>query len=105
MRWPNPDEEPAVKKVILSEDTAARNEVIRYEREREAKVGAGGRVWWTDSSKSDDGRVGAAAMCKHGDHWITFHSHLGTRRVEVYDALLWVIGLALRESLRKRDPL
>ena len=32
-----------------------------------------------------------------------FHSHLDTGRVEVYDAELWAIGLALRESVRKRD--
>jgi len=34
-----------------------------------------------------------------------FRSHLGTGRVEVYDAELWAIGLALRESVRKRDRL
>jgi hypothetical protein len=29
-------------------------------------------------------------------------THLGTGRMEVYDAELWAIGLALRESLKKR---
>jgi hypothetical protein len=43
MRWPNPDEEPAVKMVILSEDTAAKKEAICWARARKAKVGAG--VW------------------------------------------------------------
>jgi hypothetical protein len=41
MRWPNPDEEPAVKTVILCEGTVAKKEAIRWAREREAKVGAG----------------------------------------------------------------
>jgi len=50
MRWPNPDEELAVKTVILSEDTAAKKEAIRWAREREAKVGAGVWMWWTDGS-------------------------------------------------------
>jgi ribonuclease HI len=62
-------------------------------------------MWWTDGSRSDDGRVGAAAVCKHGDGWKAFGSHLGTGRVEVYDAELWAIGLALRESVKKRDML
>jgi hypothetical protein len=43
MPWPNPDKDPAVKTVILSEDTAAKREAIRWTTEREAKVGAG--VW------------------------------------------------------------
>jgi ribonuclease HI len=62
-------------------------------------------MWWTDGSRSDDGRVGAAAVCKHGDGWKAFRSHLGTGRVEVYDAELWAVGLALRESVKKRDVL
>jgi hypothetical protein len=39
----NPDEEPAVKTVILSNDTMAKREAIHWAREREANVGAG--VW------------------------------------------------------------
>jgi hypothetical protein len=50
MRWPNPDEEPPVKTVILIEDTAAKKEAIRWAREREAKVGAVIWMWWTDGS-------------------------------------------------------
>jgi len=66
-RWANLDEEPAVKMVILSEDMVAKREAIHWAREREAKVGAGVWMWWTDGSQSDDGRVGAAAVCTHGD--------------------------------------
>ena len=45
MRWPRPDEEPAVKTLILSDDTAAKREAKRWAREREAKVGAGVWMW------------------------------------------------------------
>jgi len=105
MRWPNHDEELAVKTVILSEEMAAKREAIRWAREREAKVGAGVWVWWTDGSRSYYNRVGAAAACKHGDRWKAFRSQLGIRGKEINDAELWVIGLALRESVNKRDTL
>jgi hypothetical protein len=51
-------------------------------------VGAGVWMWWTDGLRSDYGRVGAAAVCKHGEGWKAFRSHLSTGRVEVYDAEL-----------------
>jgi ribonuclease HI len=105
MRWPNTDEEPAVKTVILSEDKAAKREAIRWAREKEAKLGAGVWMWWTDGSRSNDGRVGDAAVCKHGDRCKAFRNHLGTGRMEVYDAELWAIGLALPESVMKRNTL
>jgi hypothetical protein len=50
MRWHRPDEEPAVETVILSDDTAAKREAKRWAREREAKVGVGIWMWWTDRS-------------------------------------------------------
>jgi len=103
--WPSPEEEPAGKTVILSKDTAAKREAIRWAREREAKVGAGIWMWWTDGSRSDDGRVGAAAVWKHGDRWEAFRSHLGTGQMKVHDAELWAIGLAVQESVRNRDTL
>jgi len=62
-------------------------------------------MWWTDGSRFDDGRVGATAVCEHGDHWKACRSHLGTGRMDVYDADLWAIGLALRESVMLRDTL
>ena len=69
MRWPNPDKEPAVKTVILNDDTAPKRETIRWAREREAKVCTLVWVWWMDGSRSDNRRVGAAPVCKHGDGW------------------------------------
>jgi ribonuclease HI len=62
-------------------------------------------MWWTDGSRSDDGRVGAAAVCKHGNEWKTGRSYLGTRRMEVFDAELWAIGLALGETVKRREIL
>jgi len=62
-------------------------------------------MWWTDGSQSDDSRVGAAAVWKHGDRRNAFRSHLGTGPMEVYHGELWAIGRALRESVRKRDTL
>jgi len=65
MRWPNPDQEPAGWTVILYTDTAPKREAIRWARDREAMVGAGVGLWRTDRLQSDNGRGGAAAVCKH----------------------------------------
>jgi len=62
-------------------------------------------MWWTDGSRSDDGRVGAAAVCKHGNQWRPRRSFLGTGRMEVFDAELGAIGLALGETIEKRETL
>jgi len=58
-----------------------------------------------DGSRSDDGRVGAAALFEHQDGWKAFCCHLCTGQMEVYDAELWAIGHALRGSAKKRDRL
>jgi len=105
MRWPNPAKVLAVKTVILREDMAAKREVIRWAREREAEVGAAGWMWWIDGSRSNDGRVGAAAVCNHGDRREAFCCHLCTVQMQVHDAELWAIRLALWESVKKRDTL
>jgi len=62
-------------------------------------------MWWTDGSHSDNGRVGAAAVCKHGNQWSCSHSILGTGRMEIFDAELWAIGLALDVTFEKRETL
>jgi len=41
----------------------------------------------------------------HRDGWMAFRSHFGTGRVVGYHAELWPVGLAFRESVRKRDTL
>jgi len=63
MCWPAPGEEPAVKTTILDDDAAAKRAAERWAREKEGKSGSGAWVWWTDGSQTDDGRVGATAVC------------------------------------------
>jgi len=105
MSWPAPGEEPAVRTTIQDETTAAKSAAQRWPREKEAKIGAGVWMWWTDGSRSDDGRVRAAVVCKHGNEWRPRPSFLGTRRMEVFDAELWAIGLALDVAIENRQTL
>jgi len=44
-------------------------------------------------------------VCKHGSEWRTRRSYLGTRRMEVFDAELWAIGLALGKTVKRRETL
>ena len=103
MNWPAPGEEPAVRTTILDDTTAGKSAAQRWAREKEAKVGAGVWMWRTYGSRSDDGGVGAAAVCKHGNEWRCRCSFLGTGRMEVFDAKLWAIGLALDVAIAKRE--
>jgi len=86
MNWPAPGEEPAVRTTILDNTTAAKSAVQRWARQKEAKVGEGVWMWWTNGSRSDDSRVGDAAVCKRGNEWRSRRSFLGTGRMEVFDA-------------------
>jgi len=103
MMWPAPGEESVVRTIILDDTTAAKRTAQRWPREQEARMGAGVWMWWTDGSRSGDGRVGAAAVCKHGKQWRSRRSCLGTGRMEVFDAELGAIGLALAETIEKRE--
>ena len=58
-------------------------------------------MWWTDGSRSDDGRVGAAAVCKRGNHWRSRHSYLSMGSMDAFNAELWAIGLALDGRSRR----
>jgi len=58
-------------------------------------------MWWTDGSRSDDGQVGAEAVCKHSNEWRTPQSYLSPGRMEVFDAELWAIGLALWQTVKR----
>jgi ribonuclease HI len=60
-------------------------------------------MWWTDGSRSDDGRVGTAAVCKHRDKWRSRRCYLGIAQMVVFDAELWAIGLALEETIKKTE--
>jgi hypothetical protein len=68
-------------------------------------VGAGVWMLLIDRLRSNEGGVRAEAVCKHRDGWRAFPSHLGTRRIELYDVVLRASGLALLESVKKWDTL
>jgi hypothetical protein len=103
MKWPPPGKVTVVRTTILDDTTAANGAAQRWAREKEANVGAG--VWklWTDGSRSDDGQVGAAAVCKHENECMSRHSILGNGRMEVFDAKLRAIELALDVVIEKRE--
>jgi hypothetical protein len=105
MNWLAPGEQPAVRTTKLDVTAAAKSATQSWARETEANIAAGVITWGTDGSRSDDGRVGAAAVCTQGNEWRSHHSILGTGRVEVYDAELWAIGPALDVGIEKREPL
>jgi len=102
MSWPAPGEEPVVRTTIL-DTSAAKSTAQRWATEKEAKIGAGVWMWWTDGSHSDDGQVGAAAVCKHRNEWRSRRSFLGTGCMDVFDAEPWVIGLALDVAIEKSE--
>jgi len=58
---------------------------------------------WTHGSRSDDGRVGAASVCKHRNAWRARRGYLGSGRMVVSDSELWAIGLALDATIKKRE--
>jgi len=105
MGWPAPGEGPAVKTTILDDTAPAKRAAQRWAREKEAKLRAGVWMWWADGGCSDDCRVGAAAVCKHGNEWRPRRSFLGTGHMEVFDAELWAIGLARDVPIEMRETL
>jgi len=104
MNWPAAGEKSVLRTTIL-DTTAAKIAAQHWAREKEAKIRAGVRMWWTDGSRWEDGQVGAAAVCKHGNEWRSHHSLLGTRRMEVFEAVLCLLGLALNVASEKRETL
>jgi hypothetical protein len=105
MNWPALVEDPAVRITILDDTAEAKTTAQRWAREKEAKFGAGVWMWWTDGSCSDDGEVGAAAGCKHGNEWRSRSSFLHTGHMEISDPERWAIGLALDVVINKRVSL
>jgi len=55
----------------------------------------------TDGSRSDDGRVEAAAVYDEGG-WRALHSYLRKRRMEVFDPELWAYGKPLKRLQREQ---
>jgi hypothetical protein len=105
MCWPDPGDEPAFKTTILEDDVAAKRAAGIWAKEKDGKSGSGTWTWWTDGSRTDDGRVGAAAVCLNGDSSTVFRSYLGTGRIEVFDPELWALGIALRKSVARGEAL
>jgi hypothetical protein len=62
-------------------------------------------MWWTDGLSPEDGRVGAAAACKHIEEWMSRRSFLRTGRMEVVDTELCTIGLGLDVAIEYRETL
>jgi hypothetical protein len=105
MNRPAPGGEPAVRTCILNDTAAVKSTAQRWAREKEAKIGAGVWMWWTDGSRSHDARVGAAAVYEHGNQWSSHCSFLGTGHLDVFHAELWAIGLPLDLAIVNRDTL
>jgi ribonuclease HI len=105
MMWPAPAVESVDRTIIQDDTTTGKRTAQRSVREKEAKIGVRAWMWWTDGSHSDHGRVGAAAVCNHGNQWRSRRSVLGTGRMEVFDAELWAIGLVLGQAIEKRETL
>jgi len=82
-----------VRTTILDDTTGAKKTAQHWARETEAKIGTEVSMWWADRSRSDDGQVGAAALCTDGNRWRSRRSYLGTGHMEVCDAKLWAIRL------------
>jgi len=61
--------------------------------------------------RSDDGRVGAAAVCSNndggssGESWKALRSYLRKGRMEVFDAELWAIWIALKKTAKRGERL
>jgi len=69
MRYPAPGKQSVVRTTILHVTTTVKRTTNRWASEKQAKMGAVVWRWWTDRYRSNDGRVGAAAVCKHGNQW------------------------------------
>ena len=102
---PPPGEESVVRTMILDNSTAAQSATQSCAREKQDKVGAVVWMWWRDASRSDDGRMGPAAVCNHINEGRSCRGFLRTRRTVDIDTELWPIGLALDVAIEQRDKL
>jgi len=105
MSWAALGKHSVVRTIIPEDASAAKRAVQRWAREDEANAGVDVGMWWTDGSRSDGGRVGAAAVCNHRDRWRSPCSYLGTGRLEEFDTKMWAIGLTLEETIEKSEIL
>jgi len=96
--WPDPGVEPEVKTTILEDGATAMRATKLWATRQDSKAGSGKRMWWTDGFRTDDGRVGATAVCLNGDGWTVFWSYLSKGWMAVFHSEQWVTGVALRVS-------
>jgi hypothetical protein len=62
MRWTDPGEKPTVKSTILEDDTEAKRATKLWPKEKEGKLGSDALTGWTDGLRTNDERVGGAAV-------------------------------------------
>jgi hypothetical protein len=105
MSWPAPGQEPVVESLILGNKGTAKSAAGCLAGENKAKVAARVWMWCTEGSRSEDGRVGAAAVLQHGNQWRTSHNDFSTEFMHILHAELLVIGFTLRETVKRRDRL
>jgi len=94
MCWPDHMEQPAVRTTILEDDAAAKKAAQLWAKRNERTAGSGIWTQSTDRSQTDDGRVGAAAVCLIGDGLKIFCSYIGTWRMKVFNTKHRTIGVA-----------
>jgi len=92
----------AISQCILDDNTAAKQAIQHWAGMKEAKVGMGVAIWWTNGFCSDDGPVGAAAVPNDRNEWWSCCSYPGTGNVRVFDAVVWVIRHRLDVMLGKQ---
>jgi hypothetical protein len=77
MCWLVPVEKPAAKTMILEDNAATTRAAELWARRQEMKGESGTWMWWTERSRTDEGRVGAAVLYLIAEGWTAFSSYLG----------------------------
>jgi len=99
MCCPDQGAAPAVKTAIPKDDGVGKRTTKLWAHWKETKAESWTLTWCTDRSRTDEGKVGAAAVCLHGCSWMVFGSYLRTGWNEVVDAPLWAIWVRLRMTV------
>jgi hypothetical protein len=105
MIWVPLSNESVVVTTTLVNNTAVKRNVQRWGRVNEAIIGTGIWMWCADEPGSDDGQVGAAAVCKHGYQLTSHGSYLGVGCRELSNGELRTIGLELAVLIETRETL
>ena len=105
MSCPALSQEHMVNTVIMDIKRTAKSAAQCRSREKVEKVGAVVWIWWPDWSRSDEGQVGAAVECNHSNEWRTRCGYVCSGHMEVFNAVLWAIGLTLGKMVKRRERL